>query len=243
MDDSTATCSLPLHASQRKQQFLAGVVEMLPLCLAVVLWGILAGSMAIQSGLSVWQSIGMSAIVFAGAAQLVALGLLMSGANVLTIVISVFLITSQHFVYALSLRGFVSRLQARYRLLIGFLLTDELFALGSTKHGKRKLSVSYLLGAGLTFYVGWVAFSVAGIVMAASVPDLHRYHLDFSIIATFATIIVPMVKDKSTLSGVAVSLLLSMLFAYFKIEGGIVIAGCTGMAFSVLVARMTEGRQ
>ncbi|SAI72773.1 branched-chain amino acid permease [Bordetella ansorpii] len=242
MDDSAAPHTPPLRASQRRQQFLEGAVEMLPLCLAVVPWGLLAGSMAIQSGLSVWQSVGMSAIVFAGAAQLVTLGLLVSGANVQTIVISVFLITSQHFIYALSLRGFVSRLQARYRLPIGFLLTDELFALSSTKDSKRGLSVSYLLGAGLTFYVGWVAFSLAGIVMAASIPDLDRYHLDFSIIATFATIVVPMVKDKSTLSGIAVSLLLSMLLAYGHVEGGIVIAGLCGMAFSVAMARMTQVR-
>jgi len=241
MEKSITSNQIPPYRSS--PQFLTGIVDMLPLCLAVLPWGILAGSMAIQSGLSVWQSIGMSAIVFAGAAQLVTLGLLMSKASVLTILVSVFLITSQHFIYGLSLRPFVARLKVGYRLPIGFLLTDELFALSSTKDQKHALSVSYLLGAGLTFYIGWIAFSAAGIFLAASVPDLDRYHLDFSIIATFAAIIVPMVKDASTLSGVAISLLLSMLFAYFKVEGGVLIAGCCGMVFSVLASRMAEGRR
>ncbi len=87
-----------------RKGFMAGVIEMLPLCVSVLPWGILAGSMAVQSGLSFWQSVGMSAIVYAGAAQLVTLGLLVSGANILTIIISVFFITSQHLIYGLSLR-------------------------------------------------------------------------------------------------------------------------------------------
>ena len=80
---------------------------MLPLCISVIPWGILAGSMAIQAGLSFWQSIGMSAIIFAGAAQLVTLGLTMAGASLFTIVVSVFFITSQHFIYGMTLREFV----------------------------------------------------------------------------------------------------------------------------------------
>ncbi|WP_375056570.1 AzlC family ABC transporter permease [Zobellella sp. DQSA1] len=226
----------------KSQGFLTGAIEMLPLCLAVVPWGILAGSMAIQSGLTVWQGIGMSALVFAGAAQLVTLGLLMSGANIVTIIASVFFITSQHFIYGLTLRGFVSSLVAKHRVPIGFLLTDELFALSGKKNIKNGLSVSYLLGAGVTFYIGWILFSVIGIAMASSVPDLEKYHLDFSIIATFITIVVPMTKNISTLLGVLFSLALSMILTCLEIEGAIVIAGCSGMMFSVMISKV-RGRQ
>ncbi|MCT7654558.1 AzlC family ABC transporter permease [Oceanimonas sp. NS1] len=200
--------------------------------------GILAGSMAIQSGLSLWQSIGMSAIVFAGAAQLVTLGLLMSGTKVLTIIVSVFFITSQHVIYGLTLREYVSTLAARHRLPIGFLLTDELFALSGSRKARTGLSVGYLIGAGFTFYIGWVFFSVIGIVMANSVPSLEEYHLDFSIVATFITIVVPMIKSLSTLFGVLLSLALSMVLSWLDLEGAVVIAGCTGMLFSVTLSRL-----
>ncbi len=243
MDTSiTADPSPPRHAPHPGASFMAGVVEMLPLCLAVVPWGLLAGSMGVQSGLSPWQSVGMSALVFAGAAQLVAMGLLISGASIPTILVSVFLITAQHFIYGLSLRDFVSRQKLAHRLPIGFLLTDELFALSAAPHRRRTLSVRYLLGAGVIFYLSWIAFTAAGVAMATAIPDLSRYHLDFSIIATFATLVVPMVKDVSTLAGVATSLVLSMVFAYLRIEGDIVIAGCCGMAVSVLTARIRERR-
>ena len=63
---------------------------MLPLSVAVIPWGILAGSAAINAGLSVMQAVGMSALVFAGAAQLVSLSMLMTGASLLSILITVF---------------------------------------------------------------------------------------------------------------------------------------------------------
>lgn len=219
--------------------FWRGAAGMLPLCLSVLPWGILAGSMAVQSGLSLAQSIAMSTVIFAGAAQLVTLGLMASGASVATIVISVFFITAQHFLYGLTMRETVSVLQARYRLPIGFLLTDELFAL-SCAQPKEKLTAGYLIGAGLVFYLSWALFSLMGIVMASSIPDLDRYHLDFSIVATFITIVVPMIKGLSVLCGVAVSLLLSMVLSLCQIEGAIAIAGVCGMACSVLVSRLRQ---
>nr|WP_312628642.1 AzlC family ABC transporter permease [Scandinavium sp.] len=222
---------------------MRGAVEMLPLCVSVIPWGILAGSMAIQAGLTFWQSVGMSAIVFAGAAQLVTLGLTMTGASVLTIIVSVFFITSQHFIYGLTLREFVSCLKTKLRLPIGFLLTDELFALSETKNKRTELTPGYMIGAGLTFYLSWNIFSLMGIVMASSVPDLDKYHLDYSIVATFITIVVPMIKKISTLAGVGISLVLSMILSYCQVEGAIVLAGLTGMFSSVAISAMIKEKQ
>ncbi|WP_205621440.1 AzlC family ABC transporter permease [Dickeya fangzhongdai] len=218
-------------------QFLSGAVAMLPLCVAVIPWGILAGSMAVQAGLTFWQAVGMSAVIFAGAAQLVTLSLLMSGSSIMTILLTVMVITAQHLIYGLTLRPTIAPLKARYRLLLGFLLTDELFALAIA--AKTRLTTAYLLGAGLTFYLCWVVCSLAGVMMANAIPHLDRYHLDFSIVATFITLVVPMVKRLPVLAGTLFSLLMSMLLAYWRIEGAIMIAGLGGMAVSVLMARLT----
>ncbi|OSN06038.1 branched-chain amino acid ABC transporter permease [Lonsdalea iberica] len=220
------------------QGTFTGCVAVLPLCLAVVPWGILAGSMAVQAGLTFWQSVGMSAVIFAGAAQLVTLGLLMSGASVLTIVMTVFVITLQHLIYGLTLRDAVSRLSSRFRIPIGFLLTDELFALAAGKDNHSRLSPGYLIGAGLTFYLCWVMCSLSGILLASSIPDLERYHLDFSIVATFITIIVPMVKNIGTLCGVAFSLIAAMLLSYWQVEGAVIIGGLGGMLCAVVIERL-----
>lgn len=68
------------------RDLVTGALKITPLCIAVLPWGLLAGSMAIQAGLSPAQAIGMSAFVFAGAAQLVSLGMIMAGAPLISIV-------------------------------------------------------------------------------------------------------------------------------------------------------------
>jgi len=59
-------------------------------------------------------------------------------------------------------------------------------------------------------------------------------------VATFITIVVPMIKNLSVLCGVVASLLLSMVLSLFHIEGATVIAGLSGMFLSVVVSRLTR---
>ena len=167
---------------------------MMPLSIAVIPWGLLAGSMAMNTGLSVAQAIAMSAVIFAGAAQLVSLGLVMAGASFATIVVTVFFLTAQHFIYALTLRGDIAKHKLLTRVGLGFLLTDELFALAARPEQRQ---VPYLFGAGLFFYLFWVVASIAGIVLASMVPNLQQYHLDFFIVAIFIPIIVILLKNRA----------------------------------------------
>ena len=110
-----------------RQAFLRGAVAILPLSLAVAPWGLLAGSMAIEANLTPAEGQGLSAIVFAGAAQLVAIGMLKGGAGFFSIIFTTLLLTSQHLLYGMSLRPVLSPLPGRWRIGLGFLLTDEFF--------------------------------------------------------------------------------------------------------------------
>ena len=76
--------------NQKSQDFMQGALDILPLSIAVLPWGILAGSVAIDTGLTIPQAVAMSAVVFAGAAQLVSLGMWSADATAITIAITVF---------------------------------------------------------------------------------------------------------------------------------------------------------
>lgn len=135
---------MPSRTPIARQAFLHGAIAILPLSLAVAPWGLLAGSMAIEANLSAWEGQGLSAIVFAGAAQLVAIGMLKGGANLLSILLTTLLLTSQHLLYGLSMRPLLSRQPLRWRLGLGFLLTDEFFALTS-HHDHQQFNRWYAL--------------------------------------------------------------------------------------------------
>ncbi len=100
----------PVGFSKNKPSylFLRAAMDILPLSISIIPWAILAGSMAIHAGLSFYKALAMSGLVFAGAAQLVSLSMAMEGASVFTIYLTIFFLTAQHFIYALTLRNDIS---------------------------------------------------------------------------------------------------------------------------------------
>ena len=235
MDHSLHRVSAQHLSTHPRMAFLQGVRDIFPLTLAVLPWGILAGSMAIETGLSFAQAFSMSAIIFAGAAQLVSLGMLKAGASTVSIVITILFLTSQHLIYALNFREPIHKLLIYQRLAVGFLLTDELFAVGSAAN--KSLRFAYLFGAGLCFYLGWCLFSLIGIALANTVSNLDRLHLDFSIVVVFILIIVPMIKNKATFIGVLITMISAALFKYYQFSAGLICSGLLGMFAAMLCAK------
>ncbi|WP_065758658.1 AzlC family ABC transporter permease [Pseudomonas defluvii] len=229
------------HPHLARQAFIHGAIAILPLSLAVAPWGLLAGSMAIEANLTPLEGQGLSAIVFAGAAQLVAIGMLKGGANLFSIILTTLLLTSQHLLYGLSMRPVISDLPVRWRVGLGFLLTDEFFALTS-QYDKQQFNRWYALGVGLTFYVAWNLFTLAGIVLGQNIPHLDKLGLDFSIVATFVALITPLVRNLPTVVCVAVSLFSSVLFSFWHWETALVLAGLLGMSAGFICQKLSGGR-
>ncbi|MFJ7883103.1 AzlC family ABC transporter permease [Pseudomonas sp. NPDC096917] len=217
--------------------FVRGAIACLPLTLACAPWGVLAGSTAIDAQLTPLQSQGLSLFVFAGAAQLVAIGMIKGGASALSILLTTLLLTSQHLLYAMHLRPLVSPLEPKWRMGLGFLLTDEFFALVSP-FDRQTFNRWYALGVGLCMYVGWNLFTCVGVIVGKSIPGLDQLGLEFSIAATFIALITPIVRDVPTVICVAVSLLSVALFSEWQWESAIVLAGLAGMAAGYLCKRV-----
>jgi len=70
--------------------FRAGFAEMLPACVGLVPFGLVCGVGAAAAGATIWGALGMSAIIFSGAAQIIAAQLLAVGAPIAVIVLTCF---------------------------------------------------------------------------------------------------------------------------------------------------------
>ncbi len=200
----------------------------MPLSIAVIPWGILAGSFAIDSGLTVLEGQAFSLILFAGAAQLVAMGMIKVGATLGAIVLTVFFITSRHFLYSVAMRDKISPLPFKWRFVLGFLLTDELFAFCGNQTPKQ-FKPWYAFGAGFSFYLIWNFATFIGIAAGTAIPDLNDLGLEFAVAATFIGLVVPTIKNTSVLISVLVALVCSVFFAWKQVEGGLVIASILAM--------------
>ncbi|NOH82253.1 branched-chain amino acid ABC transporter permease [Vibrionales bacterium C3R12] len=216
--------------------FLQGMVAMIPLSIAVLPWGLLAGSFAIDIGLHPLEGQALSAILFAGSAQLVAMGMIKAGAGLTTMLLTTFFITSRHFLYSVSMRSKISPLPLRWRLSLGFLLTDELFAVCGHQTDKQ-FNRWYALGAGLSFYLFWNLATFAGIVAGSYIPALNELGLEFAVAATFIAIVIPTIKNIPILVSVLGALVLSVGLTYWEIEGSLMFASVGGMLLGYLTEK------
>lgn len=216
-----------------------GTVDMLPLSLAVLPWGILFGSLAVQRGFSWLEAQMFSAIIFGGAVQIVTVELIADNASLFTVVFSAFIISSRHFLYGLTLRDRLSPKPFRWRLSLGFLLTDELFALSGDRRAYRnRFRLYYALGAGGSFYLAWNLWTFIGIVAGASLPDLTELGLDFAIAATFIALVIPEIKTLATLVAVLVAGVASVIFTLWGFELGLVCAALMAMCSGFCVQKL-----
>ena len=212
----------------KRTELRKGFIAGMPLSIAVIPWGILAGSYAIDAGLNVYQAQAMSGILFAGSAQLVAAGMFKSGIGLGTMLLTTLFITSRHFLYSISMRDKISHLPARWRLLLGFWLTDELFAIcnGQTQ---QEFNRWYAAGVGGGFYLIWNIASFVGIIAGSQIPSLNEIGLDFAVASTFIALVFPLIKTLPVVVCVLVSLVLSVFLTVNQVEGALMIASISGM--------------
>lgn len=206
-----------------KRQIWQGALAIFPLSIAVIPWGFLVGSFATDIGLTVVESQALSVILFAGSAQLVAVGMFKAGVGLSTMLLTTFFITSRHFLYSVSMRNKISPLPLKWRITLGFLLTDELFAVVGNQSAER-FKPWYAFGAGFSFYLVWNMATLIGIVAGNQIPNLEQYGLEFAVAATFIALVVPTIKSVAILVSVIVALLLSVTLAMFQVEGALMIS-------------------
>ena len=99
---------------------------------------------------------------------------------------------------------------------------------------KEKPSYTYMLGAGFSFYVSWVLFSLMGILLANKVPDLSTLHLEFSIVVVFLVMAVLLIQNKAAIYGVVSSSIMVPILSWFELGSAILLAGFSGMWVAAL---------
>ncbi|WP_019616775.1 AzlC family ABC transporter permease [Psychromonas ossibalaenae] len=218
-----------------------GCLDMLPLSLSVIPWGILCGSLAIARGFTELEAFLMVLLVFAGSVQLVVIELMSSGTPLTTVLFSAFIISSRHFLYGLVLRDKIKNLPCKYRIGIGFLLTDELFALSAHNkalNGKRRLV--YALSAGASFYVCWITWNVIGIIAGNYMPDLTSLGLDFAIAVTFISLVIPSITNLPMLVTALTAGFLSVTFKLLHFQLDLVFASVLAMTAGFFTSELLK---
>ncbi|WP_313516876.1 AzlC family ABC transporter permease [Pseudomonas sp.] len=224
----------------RRHEFLQALRDMTPMLLGAMPFGIIFGGLAGAAGLTPWQTLGMSALVFAGSAQFIAISLLAGGATLAVVLLTTLVVNLRHALYSASLQPFVRHLPKRWRVPLAFLLTDEAFAVVQHRYAETDDSAHkhwYFLGAALAMYVNWQACTFAGMVFGQAVPNIGDWGLDFAMLATFIGIVVPMLKNRPQLAAALVAAAVALACHALPYKLGLMAAALSGIVVGVLLER------
>lgn len=173
-----------------------GFVDTFVVWPGVAPFGMVYAVSALAAGLSFWETLGMSLIVFAGASQFTAVGLFGSNANPWTIIATTAIINARHLLLATSTASYIRRAPSWLRALVAFQLTDETYAVGIQHFAKHGGDAWYQFGSNLSLYVVWAASTVIGALLGALIPDPGALGLDLIFPLTFIAFTVPLLRDR-----------------------------------------------
>ena len=148
-----------------KSSFATGLVTALPIAMGYFPIAFSFGVAATRAGLSEVEAVGLSLIIYAGAAQFLALALITSGAPILVAAFTLVAMNIRHVLYGPALMKRVgSGARRRYAWAWAFGLTDEVFgaALGALARGTVGFSEPFMFGLGLGAYASWVSGTALG---------------------------------------------------------------------------------
>jgi len=237
--------TLPRRVS-RSSEFVNGAKATIPLIIGAVPFGILFGTLAEPSGLSVLGALAMSLIVFAGASQFIALGLLAAGAAIPVIIATTFVVNLRHLLYAANLVPKVRHLPQHWRALMAFGLTDETFAAVSNRYLQQediRDAHWFYLGSFLAMYSNWVLCTALGVALGELFPDMTQWGLDFAMSVTFIGMVIPYLKSKPMWAAVIVAGAMAIATAAIPHKLGLMIAAISGIAVGLSLHMMQSKKQ
>lgn len=142
---------------------------MLPACVGLIPFGLVTGIGAAGAGADWLRALGMSAIIFSGAAQLFA-----TGAPVAVIILTCFVAGLRFLMYSAAMAPYLKPLSARWQQGLAFLLTDQVFAASIRRFNATDdphAGASHFLGGGAALWGSWQITNLigffAGVILVA----------------------------------------------------------------------------
>jgi predicted branched-subunit amino acid permease len=214
----------------RYKIFSKGCLDVIPLLIPVVPFGIIFGVIGIESGLGSTVTFLMSIIIFAGSSQLAFVQLYTGGATTPVIVSSVAIVNSRHFLYSAVIAQYLTKVKLFWKIVLSYFLTDQAFIVSQkyfTQQPTNKDRHYHLLGSGFTLWFVWQLSTIAGIVLGEFIPK--ELNLAFAVPLTFISLIIVDIKKIDHLIVAITSGVFAIIFFNLPLRTYIIVAAAAGI--------------
>jgi len=222
--------------SKSALEFRQGVIDIFPVIAAASVIGLLWGTLAASKGLSPLETGLMSASIFAGAAQFVAIELWQDPAPWLFLTMTVLIVNVRHVLMGASLSRHMGNIPSGWRAPLLYMMADENWAFSERRALTQPLTLAYYLGLSLPMVITWTVTSVVGALAGAWLKDPAAYGFDFAFSALFIGILAGFWKGPKTGAVLAASAVVAAIVK-LTIPGAwyIVLGGLAGVLVAVLL--------
>ena len=192
-----------------------GVKTALPVILGILPVAVAFAVLSEHSGLTTLETILMSTLVFAGASQIMAVGMLVAGSGILPIVLATFILNFRHVIMGTCVMNRMLDTPMWKRAILCFGVTDESFAIFTTNEETNNTPY-YFAGVISVTYSTWVLGTIAGCAASQFLPTLVSRSLGIALFAMFIGLVIPNIRKNIELGFLVIlTAFLNVIFNYF----------------------------
>ena len=163
------------------------------IAIAVGMYAISYGALAVAAGLTLWQTIIMSALMFTGGSQLAFVGVLGAGGTLAAATGSAGLVGVRNGLYGMRLAP-ILRTRGVMTLVAAQFTIDESAATALAQN-TREEQVRGFWAAGIGVWITWVGFTVVGALIGQSIGNPAQWGLDGAAVAAYIGLLWPHLKN------------------------------------------------
>ena len=203
-------------AKENLSWFRKGMKDGIPIMMGYFAVSFAIGIAAKQLGLTAFQATLTSFLNNASAGQYAGFTVIAAGATYMEMALMELVANARYMLMSCSLSQKLSPdTPLRYRLLVGYMVTDEIFGISIAVPGK--LNPCYTLGAMVVALPGWSAGTCLGVVMGDILPAIVVNALGVALFGMFIWIIIPPAKKNKVLAGIII-ISMALSFAFRRIS-------------------------
>ncbi len=232
--------------SSTRTAYWRGVWAGAPFLVMAAPFGMLFGLVATESGLDLFQTLGMSVIVVAGAAQFASVQVLVDGAPFYVAVLTGLAVNMRMVMYSASLAPHLGKADKWHRIIAAYFMIDQTYGVAIAELEKNPdmpvgAKLAYFFGAATLIFPLWYASTVVGIFVGSSIPP--QYALDFAVPIMFIALVAPSLRSFPHVVAAFVSVVVSLALSWIPYSLWLMIAAVAAMIAGAETERQMELRK
>ncbi len=189
----------------------------LSIAVATGLYGVSFGALGVASGLTVWQTIALSLLMFTGGSQFAFIGVLSGGGTAAAALSAAGLLGIRNAVYGMQMKRMLKP-QGWQRYVAAQVTIDESAATASGQSDANEQRLGFW-SAGLGIYVLWNVFTMLGAVLGNAMGDPRQWGLDGAAVAAFLGLLWPRLSAREPVALAVACALVSISIVPFTAPG------------------------